>query len=225
MPSYLHSGKKSHSNVTNAAAHAENPVILTMDVQKFYPSTTEKHVFNFFYNTMKCSPDVSGLLAKLITFNGHVPTGSRISLIIAYWANHKMFDELHLLATEHKLKMTAYVDDLTFSGEHISGKIPWLVKKIVRKHGLTIHPSKTCLFREKDVKIVTGVAIKERKLFIKNEHHLKSYQDIEAWKILKAAGYIPESFQARLQGRLIAMSSIDPRFKDKYRSIRNASNS
>lgn len=223
-PHYLHSGKKKHSNITNAASHKENPFILTMDIQKFFPSTTEKHVFNFFYITMRCSPDVSGLLAKLITFNGHVPTGSRISLIIAYWANHKMFHELNILAKDHKLQMTVYVDDLTFSGCYISRKIPWLVKKLVKKHGLSIHPRKTCLFKEKDVKIVTGVVIKKGDLLIKNEQHFKTYQDIEAWKISKSTGYIPESLQARLQGRLLAMSSIDPRYKDKYRSIRRASN-
>lgn len=222
VPAYIHSGKKNHSHITNAAAHINSSMVLTMDIQKFYPSTTAKHVFNFFYQIMECSPDVSGLLAKLITFDGHIPTGSRVSLVIAYWSNHRLYEELYAAAQIRNVIMTVYVDDLTFSGEHLSRRFSWEVEKITRKHGLKIHPDKTCLFKKSDTKIITGVVIKDGKLLIKNEQHLKTYQDIESWKVSKQFGSIPESLLSRLQGRLISMSAIEPKYKDKFRSIKLA---
>lgn len=51
-PSYLHSGKKNHSNVSNALAHADQDRIgvpmMTTDIKSFFPSTTRKMIFSFF---------------------------------------------------------------------------------------------------------------------------------------------------------------------------------
>ena len=83
-PSYLHSGTKGRSYVTNAAAHvARGPVIKT-DLSKFYPTTTHRHVFVGLLREFKCSGDVAKLIADLCTYHGHVPTGSPVSMLIAF---------------------------------------------------------------------------------------------------------------------------------------------
>ena len=46
-PSYVHSGVKGKSNVTNARMHVGDHPVLTMDIQRFYPSVTKNHFFTF----------------------------------------------------------------------------------------------------------------------------------------------------------------------------------
>ena len=120
LPDYLHSGRKKHSHVSNAIPHVGSKKVLTTDIKQFFPSTSRIMIFNFFYNNMKCSPDVADALASICTFNGHIPTGSQLSMPLAFWANIRMFEQLNNLAVKHSVDMTVYVDDLTFSGDAVN---------------------------------------------------------------------------------------------------------
>ncbi|WP_299207433.1 hypothetical protein, partial [uncultured Dokdonia sp.] len=42
---------------------------------------------------LKCSADISEILTNLSCVNGHIPTGSQISMPLAYWANKGMFTD------------------------------------------------------------------------------------------------------------------------------------
>ncbi|MBF4355323.1 RNA-directed DNA polymerase, partial [Vibrio anguillarum] len=93
------------------------------------------------------SPDIADILADICTCHNHIPTGSRISMPLAYWANCRMFEELESISGKHNVTMTVYVDDLTFSGEKVNRQLKSLVKKIISKHGHTMHPKKTKLYQ------------------------------------------------------------------------------
>jgi len=80
-PLYLHSGVKGRSYITNAKAHRGCSRLVTLDIEAFYPSTRRWHVFEFFNDTMKCSPDVADIMASLLTYEDHVPTGRAASQI------------------------------------------------------------------------------------------------------------------------------------------------
>ena len=49
---------------------------------------------------MKCRRDVAGLLADMLTFEAHLPTGSAASPIIAFYAFKPMFDEIEQFRDE-----------------------------------------------------------------------------------------------------------------------------
>ena len=85
VPDYLHSGSKGKSYISNAEAHVGHTALIKLDITKFFPSTKYWHTVDFFKNTMKCSPDVAGLLTNLLTCNGHIPTGSSISQFIGWY--------------------------------------------------------------------------------------------------------------------------------------------
>lgn len=216
-PDYLHSGLKGRSHVTNAKAHIGNVPVLTTDVKSFFPSTSQRKVFDFFYSILECSPDVSDVLAKLCTFDGHIPTGSRISMPLAFWANICMFEELNSLSNKHSIKMTVYVDDITFSGTDVNFLFKNVAKKIISRHGHLMHPVKTILYKKDDVKIITGIVVKDGKIRIKNSQHKAIYQDMEQWKSLS---FVPESLSNRLLGRLNALSVVEPKLKDKAKTFR-----
>ena len=220
-PSYLQSGKKKCSNVTNAKQHLGDFKTLTTDIKAFYPSTTKSKVFYFFYKFLECSPDVADLVADICTYNGHIPTGSRISMPLAFWANIIMFNQLERLSVKHNIVMTVYVDDITFSGNQINRLFLSTVNKIITKQNHCMHPIKTVIYSKNSPKVITGVVVSKGKLLIKNEQHLKMYGEIEQWKVI---GFTPGtlSLTNRLLGRLNALSSIDSRYGDKARSLKNS---
>lgn len=49
LPEYLHSGKKGHSNISNARIHLNSEKMMTADVKSFFPSTSRMMVFSFFF--------------------------------------------------------------------------------------------------------------------------------------------------------------------------------
>lgn len=222
VPDYVHSGVKKRSYVSNAKLHISNDEVLTLDIKSYYQSTKFSAVFDFFHKRMLCSSDVSSILSSLCTFEGHIPTGSRVSMPLALWANMNMFEEIHSTASDHELLMSVYVDDLTLSGKKIPPDL-WLnIKNIIKKHGHVMHPDKTSHYKKSDVKIVTGVAIKNGSMHIKNEQHKKIKEDLIQWIICRD-NIVPKSLSDRLIGRLNALSVIEPWLKDKARSVKSYS--
>jgi len=219
QPDYMHSGIKGRSHVSNAQEHVGQHSVLTTDVKSFFPSTTKKMVFKFFRKKMKCPPDVSEILSNLCTYSGHIPTGSRISMPLAFWANEPMFSDLHKISSLYTIKMTVFVDDVTFSGNRIDALFVRKVEKIMASYGHKMHPDKTRLYGPSEVKVITGVAVSDMGIHVTNQQHLNINQDMLQWLITKDVFQIKE-LNERLLGRISSQSLIDARFADKARSLK-----
>ncbi|CAG22431.1 reverse transcriptase family protein [Photobacterium profundum] len=220
-PDYLQSGKKGHSNVSNANVHLGSSCLLATDIKSFFPSTKRYMLFSFFFHSMECSADVADILSDLCTINGHIPTGSQISMPLAFWANSHMFDELYLLSVKHAVKMTVYVDDLTFSGDAVNKLFMSVTQRIITKHNQVMHPDKTKLYRGYESKLITGVVVKGDNLLVRNEQHKMLFSDVECWKAIKdIPSAINSNIAKKVIGRMHSMSVIDSKFKDKVRTLR-----
>ncbi|RUR19901.1 RNA-directed DNA polymerase [Legionella sp. km535] len=212
----LHSGRKGRSNISNASAHiGVGKKVITLDIKNFFPSTKRSSVFDFFYNTMCCSPDIADLLSHICTYDDHIPTGSRLSMPLAYFANKRMFDEMEQTANECNAKMTIYVDDLTFSGEELSKNFITRIELIAKKYGHKINSSKTRFYAEDAVKLVTGVAVIDNQLKPRNKHLEALFKKTNDWQVNK-------SMQSRncILGYMTYLGSIDSRYKDRARTFR-----
>ena len=144
-PPYLHSAKKGRSYISNAAAHSVEDGCVKIDVRRFYPSARAQAVYHFFRDRMACEGDVAGMLAKLLTVDGHLPTGSSASPIVSYFAYEDLFHELSVLAEACGCKMTVYVDDIVFTGAGATRRLLFEARKAIGKRHL--HGHKTKLFR------------------------------------------------------------------------------
>lgn len=214
----LHSGKKGKSNISNARSHlGVGKKVITADIKSFFPSTTRQNVFDFFFNTMQCSPDVADLLSKILTYDDHVPTGSRISMPLAYFANKKMFDEIESAAGGCGAKMTIYVDDLTFSGAMLQKSFIGRLEAIAKTYGHKIHPSKTRFYGSNEVKLITGAAVKGNEITPRNKHLKQLRGELTEWL---ESSVKDKKLRNRVLGRMTFMGSIDPRYKDKARTFR-----
>lgn len=219
VPDYLHSGIKGRSNITNAKVHLGTIPVLTLDIKNFYSSTSAKSVYHFFYSRLNCSSDVASLLASLCTFNNHVPTGSRVSMILAYWANEPMFERLRCLSARKNIRMTVYVDDLTFSGENVNRVFQKNVINIIKQAGMSVHQKKTKLYLKTQVKVITGVVITDNKMSVRNKHHRAIYELFNSIDDAKNEAEL-EYLRNSLIGKLSAAGQIDHRFLQRARSMR-----
>lgn len=208
-PEYLHSGIKGKSYITNAKAHIGADTLITLDIQKFFPSTLGWHVFEFFHNVMHCSRDVAGLLTKISTCHGHVPTGSCLSQIIAFYAHYEMFEEMYDLASSLGLTMTCYVDDIAISGKNVNKAVLYKIRGILNKRGLRSHPKKENVFRSGVPKEITGSIVLNNCLKLPNRKHKQIYEEIISISNLDDSKEKLTLINMTM-GRLIAASQSDP---------------
>jgi hypothetical protein len=208
-PNYLHSGKKNHSHVTNAAVHTEAACLAKLDISSFYQATNRDKIYWLFIDRFKASPDVAKLLSEICVTNGYLPTGGRVSQLLAFWANENMFNAINSLSESYKLMFSLYVDDLAFSGATVSGEFLWEVKKLIHNNGYKYHKEES--YTPHQVKLITGTAIANGRLVVRNKHHLKIYGLYQ--KLLKGTIDIDE--MTSLKGLLASVSQVS----DKYKNI------
>jgi RNA-directed DNA polymerase len=154
-PDYLHSAKKGFSYLSNAQLHPSDQPTVKIDVKSFYGAVRAQAVFHFFFDRMKCARDVAGVLTKILTFNGHLPTGSSASPILSYFAYEDMFLDLWQLGQNSGCIMTVYVDDIIFTGTGANRHLLNEAKKIMSAYKLKGHKQKR--FFANQPKILTGV--------------------------------------------------------------------
>lgn len=216
LPPYLHSGRKKHSTLTNAESHKQAIELLKLDIHKFFPSTRATKVYKAFVEKFEMSPDVAYVMTNLATYAGKVPTGSPISMAMAFWANKDMFDELSNLAASNNLVFTAYVDDVAFSGSKIPKGFAAQAKKCIRSHGLTSKDKKERFYPSSEGKLLTGIVIQDGELKVRWAHNDSIGKEFN--ELAKAKDDTDKIIHlGKLAGRLHAAGQIDERMKNKAR--------
>lgn len=219
-PTYLHSAYPGRSYVSNAAVHMHNREIYCVDIRNFFPETSFRRIERMFLKVFGTSHDVATVLAKILTHKGWLATGSPASAIIAFYAHKEMFDEIYFHTSKRNLKMSVLMDDITISGPHISHKTKCEIKSIIRKHDRFGHKEKH--YTSGKAAEVTGVVIKNGRLYGPNRRHLKT---IDAHKQFRASQTPEEenkSYQ-RLASRLGELGQIENRSKERlnrYKAVR-----
>lgn len=183
-PDYLFSKKKS-SCVLNAKAHCNiKGLTLNIDIESFFPSTHKSKVQSFFGYFLQYHTDIAKFIAEICTIKDHIPTGSPLSLMLAFWANKPMFDELNKFSKSRNVTMTIYVDDISFTGSAVNNSFKDKVVEIINRHNHKINEDKIRFFGEK-FKFINGIAIIDNELKPNNKiskeiRSLQSSKDIDS---------------------------------------------
>lgn len=114
MPDYAFGAVKGRDNVSNAKKHQGKKYKFTTDLKDFFPSITNKSVYEMFVGE-KFSHEVASLLTKLTTYKGKIPQGAPTSSTLANLVFRKTGDILDKFSKENGLTFTSFVDDMTFS--------------------------------------------------------------------------------------------------------------
>lgn len=172
-PEFLFCPVKRRCYVTNAAAHRGNRVVQCLDIRKFFPSTPQRRVFWFFHKVMHCERDIAGLLANLACYQGHLPTGSPLSPIMAYFAFYDLWARIAAFCKEKGYTFTVYIDDVTISGPRVPKVDVWQVQKMIHGVGLRYHKEKTFVDQSAEI---TGVVLRDGKLVAPFRQHKKMHE-------------------------------------------------
>ncbi len=155
-PDYLHSGVKGRSYITNANAHGADHSCIKLDIKKFYPSSSSHYVQRFFEEVLEYPPDMASRAKRLLTYDGHLPTGGNASTILSFWAYKPMFDEIEALAKQHQCDFTLYVDDMSITGVFANRKCQQEARRIISRYALRAHKAKA--FSPGQPRVLTGIA-------------------------------------------------------------------
>lgn len=195
-PPFLFCPVKGRCYVSNAARHRGSRVVHCLDIKKFFPNTPRVRVIAFFQNVMGCRGDVAGLLGDLCTFEGHLPTGSPLSPILAYYSYQDMWAEIAAFCAVKGYTLTVYVDDVTISGAKVPRADVWQVQRMIHRTGLRYHKLKHYVDTPAEI---TGVVVRDGKVVVPNRQRLKHRQTMLALQQLGSA-------DQRLQGRLTGLA-------------------
>lgn len=215
-PDYLHSAVRGRSYITNARAHSADTNLVKVDIRSFFQNVTTHAVYLFFFKKMKCRKDTAMLLAKLITVDGHLATGSSVSPILSYFAHQRMFDEIAQIANDLGLRFTVYVDDMCLSGEKAVKATLFRVRGIIARHGLQSHK---CHFFPAGVsRVVTGNALTLQGIRLPHRRHLKikeAFDDLDGIP----NGLPRERALNALRSRLYEAAQLEPIWGERARSL------
>ena len=164
-PDFLFCPVKGRSYVDNAAAHMGARVVRCLDIKNFFPSVPSRRVFWFFHKVMECERDIAALLTSMSTYKGHLPTGSPLSPILAYFAYLDLWEKVSAFCTARGLRLTVYIDDCTISGNSVTDADLWEVKQLIYSYGLRYHKEKTY---RRGFAEVTGVIVRSGYITVPN---------------------------------------------------------
>lgn len=235
VPDNVFSGIKGRSYIGNAMIHigSDRRYVYKIDITAFFPSISRDKVYAFYLNDLCCSPDVAKILTNLTTVDlakadaksrdevfeflllqkkikctNHLISGAPTSQILSYLVNHNMFDEMQALSNHNNVRMSIYVDDITFSSEcKISNRFKKAIINIATKYNYSISKKKVKGYTKAYPKLITGIIIDtDGKMTLKNSLREKI---ITEFRHLQNNPY-DEKCQQRLRGLVTAARQVDP---------------
>lgn len=147
--------------IENVRFHKGQEKLLTIDINNFFPSITEKHVLSIFQN-IGYPNRVAHMLSQLCCLEGSLPQGAPTSPQLS---NLHMFTFDKVISNycmKHKIRYTRYADDMAFSGKFNQTELLELLTSELSKIGLTINPNKTKLMSKNMRQVVTGIVVNEK---------------------------------------------------------------
>lgn len=135
-------GIRKKSNTKNALQHKGLKYHFLTDLVNCFPSISCRRVYNSLVE-IGYSADVSRIITRLTTLDGHIPQGTPTSMILCNLALKPMVTELADFSEKNNLKFTIYVDDLTFSSSSDFRYKTQEILRIMISNGLKISREKT----------------------------------------------------------------------------------
>lgn len=172
-----HAFTENKSIITNCKIHVKQREVLKIDLKNFFPSISFNRIICFF-KSIGYSDNVAYYLARLCTYEEHLPQGAPTSPILSNIVVRKLDNRLFKLSQKFNLKYTRYADDIVFSGLKIPVKFMDYVNKIITDEGFEINTNKTRLYKENNKKIITGIVINSKSIKIPREYKRELVQSL-----------------------------------------------
>lgn len=165
LPNHIHGGVRGCSPVTNASIHTQTACVVTLDIGKCFPSITNDQVFYVWNSLLGYSPTISRLLTQLTTFEGHLPQGAPTSTSLANLVLMVPDEKYQTLSQRLGLRMTRFVDDIAFSGDH-SRLVINSVVDVLHHAGFRAPHRKIKVMPRSMPQVVTGLSVNNKAITV-----------------------------------------------------------
>lgn len=201
--SYCERGK---GGLAAARLHAGHPVLLHLDLKRFFPSVTPQRVEDEL-RRVRFDDGAAKLIAHLSTIDNQLPQGASTSVALGNLVLQRLDGRLAALARQRGFTYTRYVDDIGVSGGRRLEKAEALIGGIVEDDGWTIGKAKGGLLgvdkRHRYLGVVINSAPNLTPEYIKDLRHLI--------RVLASAGdKVLEGRRRELWGKLDWIAAVAP---------------
>jgi len=154
----------------NAMFHLNKKYILSIDIKDFFPSITQKQVFEVLFKKFN-DKGFALKLAKLCTFKRKLPQGAPTSPALSNIVFNEIDDSIMRFCNSKLVNYSRYADDLTFSSDNKNNLVTIYryVNNLLRENGFRINKKKTRYLSGKGKMEITGVYINSGKPKVSKE--------------------------------------------------------
>lgn len=166
--------EKGSSIIENVKPHIGANTIVSLDIKDFYPSITDKQIFNVF-KTIGYNNLVSTIFTNICSYKGKLPQGSPCSPKLANLITWHLDLRISGFIGKKGIIYTRYADDLTFSGSNpqtLSKSINYL-RYIIKDEGFAVNESKTRIAGITKSKKITGLVLSDESYGIGSSKYKK----------------------------------------------------
>lgn len=202
--------------VRNAARHVGRPRVLRLDIRHFFDSVRYSSVKDAAFPPEIFSEPLRVLLTMLCYYRESLPQGAPTSPAIANLLLRDFDLRLGRLCRRRDIVYTRYCDDLTFSGEDLTG-IRELAESELRGLGFFLNGSKTRLRCAGCRQVVTGLVVndkvsvpRERRQAIRQAAYYCRRFGIAEHLRRTGCTLTPEAYRERLLGQVGFILQADP---------------
>ncbi|MCL5458937.1 reverse transcriptase family protein [Loigolactobacillus coryniformis] len=227
-PDWVMAGEVGKNWTENAETHADDSYFVKADISKFFDNCEREYVYQFFLTKLEQSPDVADICTSLVMFEGKIVQGAPTSMVIAFYAYQKMFEELACVAKQFHCIFTIYVDDVTYSSlDPIdSAALEARISQIMAAYGHKVKRQKVRTYGSQRAKRVTGVILStDHQMLTPNSLRQEIYADFQQYLAQKKADKDDPNLdhqRASLLGKINSARQINPGiFPEMHRILKN----
>ncbi len=158
LPDYICGGVKGKSTTSNALMHQGSRVLVTLDIQNYFPSIRKDQIYQIWCKMLDCSSEVSDILTKITTYKGYLPQGAPTSTSLANIFIYSIDAPIRDACARLDVSYSVWVDDIAFSGDTAPRIIP-IALGTLRRAGLKVSRNKFRIAGPGKRKVLTGVTL------------------------------------------------------------------
>lgn len=218
FPDYLTGSLRGKDARANAELHKGAAIVLSEDIEKFFPNTSAEIVCGIWKRFFKFSPQVAEVLTRLTTRYGALPEGAKTSPHLANLVFYRREPALQSALENAGLIYSRYVDDICVSSkEGLSNSVVTTciaaIYGMMTAHGYRAKRSKHEIRRAQGPMAVTKLLVNARPALPKSERARIRTCVLLLELEVKAGTSSPDDLRqmmARARGRVCRLAQFHP---------------
>lgn len=211
--SCLHGSIRGRSAVSHARVHVGRQMVATLDVRKFFPSTTVDHVAPVIHSLGFLGQAADDLIA-LLTLNDQVPQGGPASSLLANLAFAKSDSRFIELCRARRLRYTRYVDDIAVSGDQDFTELKGPFIEAIQLSRYCVAAEKIQFIPRSKRQVITGLVVNDKlrptTSFLRQlRRDIHKCLEVGANGAALQLGITPVQLKRQLSGRVAYVRSVD----------------